>query len=354
MQEEQYVPVVSPLGYTIAPPTINNRTGSVDTFSPAEVYWLKADWYYNQWDTAMADAYRAIADGLWNYSSFANQSVDAADALINYIRQNEAGLQSTAGNLYWQLVWDMQTQKDYINQMFWPQWALTQEIDTYYDDLWNYLATDAGRQAATIAAQWIHSGASLWAIRAQQNEAYNESFWRYIKAKEQQINAKQQVATNLINYMSKLRQEYWDTTNQYVIELYKRANDLYNNVAASVANDIRDYNKLRIQWTGSSSSSSTSTTSTLDSQINNLTAQKAELLKNWIPVPQELDNKINELIAERNAIQNWTTTTNANTEKEIVTEYDNPDEKVWMSSNEKHVNDALNTIASAYAWWWLF
>ena len=121
----------------------------------------------------------------------------------------------------------------------------------------NYLQTDAWRQAATIAAQWQHSGASLGAIRAQQSEAYNESFNRYVKAKEQQINAKQQLASNLLNYMSTLRKEYWDTTNQYIIEMYKRANDMYNAVAQSAAADVIQYNNLlatpKSSW-GSSSS----------------------------------------------------------------------------------------------------
>lgn len=227
--------------------------GNNNRFSPTEIYKMKADGYYNQWDNAMANAFKSIADGLWSYSGFANSTVNAADSLLDFVRKNEAWLQWVAWDLYSQLRWDIQEQKDYVNSMFGPNGTLTNEINTYYDDLWNYLATDAGRQAAKIAAQWMHSWASLWAIRAQQNEAYNESFGRYIKAKEQEINAKQQIASNLINYMSTLRQEYWDTTNKYVIELYKRANDLYKTIATSVANDITAYNKLKIQASSSSS-----------------------------------------------------------------------------------------------------
>ena len=229
-------------------------TAVVTPFSNADVYNLQAQWYANQWDNAMANAFWGLANDLWAYSNFANTTIGSADALLNYIRQNETWLQNVAGNLYNQLTWDIQNQRDYINTMFWPNGELTNEVNKYYDDLWNYLATDAGRQAALIAAQWMHSGASLWAIRAQQNEAYNESFGRYIQAKEQQINAKQQIASNLINYMSTLRQEYGDTTNQYIIELYKRANDLYNSVAQSVASDINQYNNLRLssnKWSSS-------------------------------------------------------------------------------------------------------
>ena len=222
-------------------------------FSNIDVYKLQSQWYANQWNNVMANVFWNIANNLWSYSNFANDAVTSADALLNYIRWNETGLQNVAWNLYNSLVWDLQTQKDYVNRMFGPEWELTQEVNKYYDDLWNYLATDAGRQAATIAAQWVHSWASLGSIRAQQNEAYNNSFQRYVQAKEQQINAKQQIASNLINFMSTLRKEYWDTTNQYVIELYKRANDMYNSIAQNLASEINWYNKLKIQsssWSG--------------------------------------------------------------------------------------------------------
>lgn len=223
------------------------------SFSPEEAYALQAQWYSDRWDTAMANAFWWLANDLGRYSDFGRTSINTADALLNYLQENESWLQRTAWNLYNQLTGDIQNQRDYIWDTFWPNGTLTQEVNRYYDDLGNYLATDAGRQAANIAAQWVHSWASLWSIRAQQNEAYNESFARYVQAKEQEINAKQQIATNLINYMSTLRKEYWDTTNQYIIELYKRANDMYNAVAQSAAQDIDQYNMLRAQatWTWS-------------------------------------------------------------------------------------------------------
>ena len=225
------------------PPEVSSAAERSQVFTPAEVYRLQADGYANQWNNAMANAYGWIADNLWRYSSFANNSLNTADALLNYVKQNETWLQSAARWAYNTILWDLQKQRDYINNTFWPEWSLTKEVNAYYDDLWNYLATDAWRQAAEIAAQWMHSWASLWAIRAQQNEAYNQSFWRYVQAKEQQINAKLNIATNLINFMTNLRKEYWDTTNQYVIDLYKRANDLYNTIAQNTAADIDNYNK---------------------------------------------------------------------------------------------------------------
>lgn len=221
-----------------------NSNQTSPTFSNAEVFWLQSQWYRNLGDNAMANAYGSLANNLWNYSRFANNTLQGYDSMLNFIRWNEEWLQRTAWNLYNQLSRDIQDSRDYVNRMFGPNGELTREVNTYYDDLGNYLSTEAWRQAANIAAQWVHSWASLWAIRAQQNQAYNEAFGRYVQAKEQQINAKQQLAANLINYMSTLRQEYWDTTNQYVIDLYKRANDMYNSIAQSAAADLNQYNTL--------------------------------------------------------------------------------------------------------------
>ena len=252
VEERQWVPWVST---STSSNTIASTTSSPKTthFPNIETYGFQAQGYANQWDNAMASAYGSLVNNLWKYSKFANNTLTWYDALLNYISQNETGLQNVAWKTYNTLVSDIQNQRDYINRMFGPDGELTKEVNAYYDDLWNYLATDAGRQAANIAAQWVHSWASLWAIRAQQNAAYNESFGRYVQAKEQQINAKQQIASNLINYMSALRQEYWDTTNQYIIELYKRANDMYNAIAQSAAKDLIEYNNLRLSgWSSSS------------------------------------------------------------------------------------------------------
>lgn len=213
--------------------TNNNQTSPA--FSNAEVFWLQSQWYRNIGDNAMANAYNALWTWSDAYSKTANQLNTFYNALANDISNRENQLWQAKYALANQLNADLLNTRNYVNQMFGPNWTLTKEINTYYDDLWNYLSTEAGRQAANIAAQWVHSGASLWAIRAQQNAAYNEAFGRYVQAKEQEINAKQQIAANLINYMSTLRQEYWDTTNQYIIQQYQRANDLLNWLSQSIA-----------------------------------------------------------------------------------------------------------------------
>lgn len=235
-----------------APATTSSASTTTPTFSNQEVYNIQSQGYRNAGNNSLADAYGNIANNLWAYSTFANNTLQGYDSLLNYVRNNENWLQALARGHYNNLMQDLESSRNYANQMFGPNGELTKEVNQYYDDLGNYLSTDAGRQAAAIAAQWVHSGASLGAIRAQQNAAYNESFGRYVQAKEQQINAKQQLAANLLNYMSALRQEYWDTTNQYVIDLYRRANDMYNSIAQSAAADLNQYNQLRASrvWAG--------------------------------------------------------------------------------------------------------
>ena len=256
----------SNLWYRIAPVTINNREGYVPEFTPAETYKLQADWYYSLGDKTLWDAYSALRKDSNAYSNTAKQINDFYWYLGSDIANREAILAWAKQNLANQLYTDMAQDKQYVMDMFGPNWTLTQEVNRYYDDLWNYLATDAWRQAATIAAQGMHSWASLWAIRAQQNQAYNESFARYVQAKEQEINAKQQIATNLISYMSSLRKEYGDTTNQYIIAQYERANDLLNSLSKSIADNNAQLASLKLtnslKW-----SSSNSTINLLDNLI---------------------------------------------------------------------------------------
>lgn len=302
-----------------------------NTFSNYDVYDLQSQGYANQWDNAMANAYGWIANNLWRYSSFANNSLNAADALLNYVKQNEAWLQWAARWAYNTILWDLQNQRDYINSTFWPEWSLTKEVNSYYDDLWNYLATDAWRQAAAIAAQWVHSWASLWSIRAQQNEAYNQSFWRYIQAKEQQINAKLNIATNLINFMTNLRKEYWDTTNQYVIDLYKRANDLYNTIAQNTASDIDNYNKALATPTSRWGSSAQSS----------LSNELAQLIARGV-APEDAKKVLEEKygINPSSTENNWNNIETNNTTKQ--------NKSKWTSSQSVWLWDVAQAMAYLY------
>lgn len=307
----------------------------MNTFSPEELYAIKAQGYWNQWDNILANAYWDIANNLWRYSTYANNTLGTYDNLLNYMAGNEQQLQWTAGNLYWNLVNDINTQRDYVYNTFWPDGTLTKEVNAYYDDLWNYLATDAWRQAATIAAQGTHSGASLGSIRAQQNEAYNESFQRYIQAKEQQINAKQQIAANLINFMSTLRQEYWNTTNQYIIELYKRANDLYKDVATSAASDLNQYNQLLATpaWWGGWSSSASGT----------------QLLPRWLVSNWDWtysDSQWNRYDSNWNIIGK----SESKTKWVITSEVSRTGEETPATTNNNNINNKLNNANSLNIW----
>lgn len=255
VEERQWVPNTNlSTTQTQATPTVSL---SWDYFSPADVYKLQADGYYNQGDTALGDAYNALWQWSNAFSNTANQINQFYNQLASDVSERERNLAWAKYNLANQLTNDLLSQRQYVMDTFWPQGTLTQEVNRYYDDLWNYLATEAWRQAANIAAQWVHSWASLWSIRAQQNEAYNEAFGRYIQAKEQEINAKQTIAWNLINYMSTLRQEYWDTTNAYIISQYQRANDLLNSLSQSIASSNIELANAKLTrataWWGSSS-----------------------------------------------------------------------------------------------------
>jgi hypothetical protein len=221
------------------------------------------------------DAYNALWSWSDAFSNTANQLNQFYNQLAADVSQREQGLASAKYDLANQLTNDLLSQRQYVMDTFGPQGTLTQEINKYYDDLGNYLATDAWRQAANIAAQGVHSWASLWAIRAQQNEAYNESFGRYVQAKEQEINAKQQIASNLINYMSTLRQEYWDTTNQYIISQYQRANDMLNSLSQNIASSNMELANAKLSASLSRGSGSSSQwNSTYDYMVQNVENQQ--------------------------------------------------------------------------------
>ena len=252
VEERQWVPGATvsktPASVWVTSPVASSATRTNQAFTPAETYKFKADWYYNQGNTALWDAYNALWKWSNAYSNVANDINNFYSQLWEDVYKREMALAWAKQALADKLYEDMWQTRQYALDMFWPNGQLTREVNTYYDDLWNYLATDAWRQAAEIAAQWMHSWASLWAIRAQQNQAYNESFARYVQAKEQEINAKQAIANNLINYMSTLRREYWDTTNQYIIQQYQRANDLLNSLSQNIANSNIQLAQARLWW----------------------------------------------------------------------------------------------------------
>lgn len=234
---------------TVAP-TVSTTTPTQtfsNPFSTSDMLNQRYQSYSNLWDTNLANQYKTLWDEHNAYSDTANKINDFYNILSNDVAwrsQNEINMWLNLAN---QLNTDLANQREYIWNTFGPQWTLTNEINTYYDDLSNYLASDAWRQEALIDAEWVHSWASLWALRAQRSKAYDESFNRYVQAKEQEVNAKLNIQNQLMNYMSQLRQEYWNTNNQYVIAMYQRANDLLNTISNSLASANAEIEQLRLQ-----------------------------------------------------------------------------------------------------------
>lgn len=231
------------------------NTTPYQPFSTADSLRLQMQGYKDIGDVNLSNAYGNLWSWADRYANTANQITWFYWALAQDIANREDTLWQAKYNLANQLNQDLLGTKDYVMNMFGPNGELTNEINRYYTDMWNYLSTEAGREAANIAAQGVHSGASLWAIRAQQNEAYNNAYGRYLQAKEKEINAKQQIASNLINYMSTLRKEYWDTTNQYIISQYQRANDLLNSIGSDLVNQYTQLASARLSASGSGSGS---------------------------------------------------------------------------------------------------
>jgi hypothetical protein len=68
---------------------------------------------------------------------------------------------------------------------------------------------------------------------------------------QQELEAKQNIQQNLINFMTNLRQEYWDTANAYIISQYERANNLLNAISQNIASANANIATARLSaWGG--------------------------------------------------------------------------------------------------------
>ena len=267
------------------------NTTPYQPFSTADSLRLQMQGYKDIGDVNLSNAYGNLWSWADRYANTANQIAWFYWALAQDIANREDTLWQAKYNLANQLNQDLLGTKDYVMNMFGPNGTLTNEINKYYTDMWNYLSTEAGREAANIAAQGVHSGASLWAIRAQQNEAYNNAYGRYLQAKEKEINAKQQIASNLINYMSTLRKEYWDTTNQYIISQYQRANDLLNSIGSDLVNQYTQLASARLSASGSGSGSGWSSSLTMRDLLKRQWLSDEQIAAiEWIAKWEETEN----------------------------------------------------------------
>ncbi len=206
---------------------------------------------YNEWNTNLADAYKNLNQENTSYNRVANQITDYYNALAQDTARREQWLAWAKYDVANRLFNDMANQRDYVYWLYGPQGTFTREVNTYYDDLWDYLASEAGREMAYADALWAQSWASIWMMRAQRNQAYNEAFQRSLQVMQQELEAKQNIQQNLINFMTALRQEYWDTANAYIISQYERANNLLNAISQNIASTNANIATARLSaWGG--------------------------------------------------------------------------------------------------------
>lgn len=196
----------------------------------------------------LSDVYGGLSKEAGVFGTTANKITDFYNALANDVAQREEGLAQQKQFLANDINQQIASQRDYINSIYWPQGEFTKQINSYYDDLGDYLASEGGRQMADAEAKGMHSGASLWALRAMKNEAYNQAFGNYVKAKEQELNAKEKIQSTLINYMTALRNEYGSTNDKYIIGQYQRANDLLNTISSNLAQEHAGIQKSLLNY----------------------------------------------------------------------------------------------------------
>ena len=224
-----------------------NNNNAYQPFSVADTLAQRAQWYQAQGLEWLANSYRTLNKENNIYNTTANRITDYYTALANDINSRENALAQQKEGLANRLSQDIANQRQYVMDYFGPNWIFTNEINKFYDENGNYLASEAGRQMAMANAEWIQSGASLWAQRAARNEAYNNAFQNYLKVKEQELSAKMNIQTQLINYMKALREEYGNTQNQFVISQYQRANDLLNAISANLADSQNQIALAKLQ-----------------------------------------------------------------------------------------------------------
>ena len=273
-------------------------------FSVADTLAQRAQWYQAQGLEWLANSFKTLNKENNAYNNTANKITDYYTALANDINSRENALAQRKESLANQLSQDIANNRQYVMDYFWPNWIFTNEVNKFYDENGNYLASEAGRQMAMANAEWIQSGASLWAQRAARNEAYNNAFQNYLKVKEQEIAAKTSIAQQLINYMTALRQEYWETQNAYVISQYQRANDLLNTISQNLAQTQASIASAKMQQSVSSSTRNSLSDpyglkfwDNLIANIENWTAtpmqQKIFLDQWWVIKPVEQDENWN-------------------------------------------------------------
>ena len=223
------------------------QLGWVQQIQPQQYLNNYAD-MYSQSNPALSQQYRDMANqaGIWWQTQ--NNILNWYDGLANDVANRQAYVTNMSWDLANSLLWDINNQRDYIYSMYWPNGSITQEVNDYYSGLANAISWDTGRQLAQSDVNAKTAGVSVWANRNTQNQIYNEGYERALKAKEADINAKNNIVSALQNYMSALRSEYGDTTDKYIIQKYQQANDLLNQIQSSMTQDMVNLENSKLQF----------------------------------------------------------------------------------------------------------
>lgn len=232
--------IEAPQYYQDVPPTLGN-------VAPQQYLNNYAD-MYSQSNPAISQQYRNLANQAGMRWDAQRNILNWYDGLANDVANRQQYVTDISGNLANNLLWDINNQRDYIYSLYWPNGSITQEVNDYYSGLSNAIAWDTGRQLAQNDVNAKMAGASVWANRNTQNQIYNEGYERALKAKEADINAKNNIVSSLQNYMSALRSEYGDTTDKYIIQKYQQANDLLNQIQSSMTQDMVNLENSKLQF----------------------------------------------------------------------------------------------------------
>ena len=203
--------------------------------------------YYGNTQPNLADRYKQLANqaGIWGDTQ--RNILNWYDALANDVSNRQDVVTGMSSNLANDLLGDINNQRDYIYSLYWPEWSITQQVNDYYSALSNSLAGDTGRQLAQNDVNAREIGMSVGANRNAQNEIYNQWYQRSLQAMEQDINAKNQIVNQLQTYLTQFRQEYWDTTDKYLIQQYQKWVDLLNQIQSWLTEQMINLETAKLQ-----------------------------------------------------------------------------------------------------------
>lgn len=214
-----------------------------------------SDYYQNQ-NPRIADIYWWLAKNAGIWGNTQRNILNRYDALANDVNTRQSYITDMSGAYGNDLLNDINNQRDYIYSLYWPNGSITNEVNDYYSWLANAIAWDTWRQLAQNDVNARDIGMSVWANRNTQNDIYNEWYQRMLQAKEQDINAKNNIIAALQQYTTNLRQEYWNTADQFIIQKWQQANDLMNNLSSSVAQQMVELENAKLQYALTPKSSS--------------------------------------------------------------------------------------------------